>query len=438
MSSIALLDECIAYFKNNIGFKRPLMKLREKYRSLGVLGGTITLDKLTQQEKEALGGFLKRSYTNQKSTTIKVEAFERALLGTRFEELKLIDIVEGYFNEKLISKKNERSLYEEERAAFFKEAIEGSLVLSFSSWLTTALEAKAFGYQVMAKAYDEDKERLRFDLTLMSKALEALPCHHSQKERLALFSSNVSKYPHSFDEGTLCHKLLIYALMVLFKQTYPANAEELAELLYRAGIIKDDISNYTHCFGLLAYTAGELHPGWGGFVNRLEPMQATLWNLSRVDSIIGYSKHIFVVENPTVFSGIIDALGDAKASLVCTNGQVKLASLILLDKLAEKGAQIYYSGDYDPEGLTIADRLKSRYQQQLTLWRYQKSDYLKALSNEVISESRMKKLNQLKAEILCSLAVEIRESKRAGYQELLIQQLAEDIINKEKDMKCYE
>ncbi|ARE86959.1 hypothetical protein [Clostridium formicaceticum] len=47
MKESALLSQCITYFKENKGFKRPLEKIREKYKSLGALGGTILLDKLT-------------------------------------------------------------------------------------------------------------------------------------------------------------------------------------------------------------------------------------------------------------------------------------------------------------------------------------------------------------------------------------------------------
>ncbi|HBN86258.1 MAG TPA: hypothetical protein DDZ89_20740, partial [Clostridiales bacterium] len=74
-------------------------------------------------------------------------------------------------------------------------------------------------------------------------------------------------------------------------------------------------------------------------------------------------------------------------------GNLKLACFVLLDMLAKEGTQIFYSGDFDPEGLAIADALKNRYKDQLTLWRYTKHDYLSALSDKSLSPLRIKKLD---------------------------------------------
>ena len=42
---------------------------------------------------------------------------------------------------------------------------------------------------------------------------------------------------------------------------------------------------------------------------------------------------------------------------MCTYGQVRLSGIILLNLLIESGLKIYYSGDLDPEGIQIADKL---------------------------------------------------------------------------------
>ncbi len=90
------------------------------------------------------------------------------------------------------------------------------------------------------------------------------------------------------------------------------------------------------------------------FFNAYEPLQVSLWNLSKVDKIISKRNKVFVFENPTVFSEVLYRSSKEKPSIICTYGQVKLASLILLDNLVENGTHIYYSGDFDPEGLIIA------------------------------------------------------------------------------------
>lgn len=47
---------------------------------------------------------------------------------------------------------------------------------------------------------------------------------------------------------------------------------------------------------------------------------------------------------------------------------------------------LYYSGDYDPEGLGIAQRLKDRYKDRLILWEYKPEYYLRAGKQEYLPE----------------------------------------------------
>jgi uncharacterized protein (TIGR02679 family) len=136
---------------------------------------------------------------------------------------------------------------------------------------------------------------------------------------------------------------------------------------------------------------------------------------------------VFVFENPTVFSQVKTLMDHINPSLVCTFGQVKLASLVLLDRLVDEGCLIYYSGDYDPEGLLIADKLKLRYGNNLILWRYTEKDFTSALSGNPIETPRLKKLQGLNDPLLIKLGESIQACGRAGYQELLVEKYAEDI-----------
>ena len=50
------LQECLDYFRKRPAFRKLFEGLREKYASLGYLGGTVILDNLTQEEKRVFGG----------------------------------------------------------------------------------------------------------------------------------------------------------------------------------------------------------------------------------------------------------------------------------------------------------------------------------------------------------------------------------------------
>ncbi|TJX14951.1 TIGR02679 family protein [Tissierella creatinini] len=419
--------ECVDYFKTNPGFRRLFEGLKEKYRSLGNLGGLVKLNNITETEKEALSGLFRKDYYSKKSATIKVDLIYKALEGTKFQGVDLEKVVRGYFKGDLISKKEERNSHNSQKALFFEK-----IILDFNGtkafhWLDYLLKNKANAYRLLSQNYERDKANLRNKLVLVMKALNKLSFDSSNLTRLALFSSNISRNPHTFDDNTLAGNLLIYGIIYFLEMDYPQSAEDRAEVLYRAGLIKDEISNYTTINGFVAYKDGEVHKGWHGFYQNNEPVNINLWNLSEIDTLSTPFKSIFIFENPTVFSQVLEVLKDKKPSLVCTYGQLKLASLVFLDKLAANVDKIYYSGDFDPEGLQIADKLKTRYEEKLILWRFSKEEYDSIKSTKVIEGERMKKLDKIKSPHLQSLADHIREEGFAGYQELLTQMYIEDI-----------
>lgn len=115
-----------------------------------------------------------------------------------------------------------------------------------------------------------------------------------------------------------------------------------------------------------------------------------------------------------------------EAAIACTHGQFKVASWIFFEKLVESGCSIYYSGDIDPEGLLMADRLKKRYSENMVIWRMDKSDYVNAKSEESI-ENRIRQLKGIEDELLKGTADILIKHGVAAYQEGLIDVLIADI-----------
>ncbi|MDP4091384.1 MAG: DUF2399 domain-containing protein, partial [Bacillota bacterium] len=118
----------------------------------------------------------------------------------------------------------------------------------------------------------------------------------------------------------------------------------------------------------------------------------------------------------------------ASPTLLCVSGQPNMSSLIILDKLVDSGAAIYYSGDFDPEGLQISDNLKRRYGNKLNLWGMSIENYNKIKGNNSF-EDRIAKLDSLASPELKELAEEMKRAKVAGYQELLVEFYCRDILS---------
>lgn len=427
MKDQALLKECVQYFRDNGGFVRVFEKMKSKFHSLGHIGGTIALQNLSPQERDALSGFLKKDYSRQKSASIKLESFQKSLDGTRFCGLALEDILRAYFDEELISNKQARNNYEKDRNSFFTELKDEYSNTPGGEWLGHIWAYRGSAYKTLVQRYDADKAALRQDIDAVCRAINNLPCSRNERVRLPVFASDITKNPHAFDNHTACGQLFVHALTYVFSMCRPESAEERAELYYGAGILSDEVSSFVLCSGLKAYEKNGLHPGWEGFCLSNEPVQATLMNLSRLHRIISPWDRVYAVENPGVFTAILDRTSQENVPLICTYGHVRIASLVLMDMLVKEGTDIYYSGDFDPEGLLIADKLKSRYGEKLKLWRYSPDDYVNALSDRPISSMRIKKLESIKDKSLVSLSQCIKENLLAGYQELLIDKLIEDI-----------
>ena len=426
--SDSMLVEAISYFRSNKGFQRIFDRMRKKYQSLGTMGGTIELRNMLPEEREALTGFLRKNYMNQKSASIKLENFQKALEHTKFSGLLLEDILNDYFGEELISNKVAKERYQQEQDEFFANIIRKFEGTTAGQWLRDTLKERNNAYYIFMQRYNINRERLGKDIEDVCRALEQLPILSGEKFRLPVFASSITSNPHSFDSNTTCGLIFLYALAWQFGVGRPVNVEETAELYYVSGILFDEVSNYVLCNGLKAYKDGNLHPGWNGFYNCKESLQVSLANLSTVDKVVSPLGKVYVFENAGVFSAVLDKLSWNYPPLVCTYGQVRLSSLVLLDMLSKEGTMIYYSGDFDPEGLRIADRLQSRYGDQLILWRYGATDYKKALSYESLDDVRLKKMDNIVSPDLVDLSLYIRQHACAGYQELIIDDLVNDIL----------
>lgn len=116
--------------------------------------------------------------------------------------------------------------------------------------------------------------------------------------------------------------------------------------------------------------------------------------------------------------------------LVCTSGQLKETSWQLLDLLTQTDCQFYYAGDFDPEGLSIADWLWQEYVERVHFWHMEPQNYQRAISEKKIEgEGRLRQLEQIACPALRPTAQAVLEERRAGYQEALTKQYLDDLQN---------
>jgi hypothetical protein len=113
--------------------------------------------------------------------------------------------------------------------------------------------------------------------------------------------------------------------------------------------------------------------------------------------------------------------------MICTNGQFRYAVWLLLERIPDDGISLYYSGDFDPEGLLMADTLKRRYGEKLQLLGMTIDHYSASKPAAEIDEKRMQKLKRIQSGELRGLADLMAEKKFAGYQEGILEELLDEI-----------
>lgn len=440
------LQKAKEYFSSNKGFTRLLKAMVQKYQSLGRWGGSITLTSLKDEERDALSTLFRADFSRQKSITISLERFAKALELTKFSGISALSLLEEIQGQLLLSNSDRLVQREQAKATFFNDLASQYAQPYCQLWLQAILE-KNPSTRSIHTAFDMRYDHLRVQMHHVLSGLTAINKRHPNEiERLPMFARRITKDPHGFDPNNDTGRLLLQALKILNNQvresdplTRPlSGTEALTELYYSFGLLRDDLWNFVTCTGITA-TAADNQPL--GYLTEAYRQQVTL-NLPlrevvRLDKAFACAKLVFVVENPGVYSALLDLYRDLceeqglmkhpNPPLVCTHGQFKLASLLLLDKLAASGTLIYYSGDFDPEGLSMAERLLLRYPGQAKAWHYTLEDYLVSRSDKVISPQRLKQLDRVYSPELAPLKEKLLQTARAGYQEGILSDLWCDV-----------
>ena len=418
------MDKRLELFRQDPGFEKLFVRFREKFRSVGRIGGTVKVADFSRGELESVAGFLALSpETLKMKGTVSLKIFEEQLARTNLEGMSLKQVLECYFDEPLISKADEKAKREQDDKVFYEQLIGEYPHLAW--WFTRILQKKP-DTRFM---YSQDKGELASLLRTVARAYEMLP-KAGKYERLPLFSQRITGNPHSFDRNQLLGKMLLHLLAWgqgdIGADGLPGSqTEQINELLLGYGLLRDDLWSFVTCRGFRAIQNQEEHPVWLAAAQCGTVMNIPVRELMQLERIMPFEgKNVWVLENSGVCSALLDEVPDKP--LVCTHGQFKVASWIFFDRLVESGYTIYYSGDLDPEGLMMAQRLKSRYPENVEIWRMDPKSYKLALSDEKI-EDRIAQLNNIVDPELKETADTMIKHGRAAYQEGLLQILIEDL-----------
>lgn len=427
--------ECANYFKNQRAYHRCFEEFRKKWESYGKAAGRITLKQTSEEERRAVGGIIGKVFYEETIRFSFLE-FEQGLQKTRFAPVDMKTVLEEYFGEPLITTQGRQKEEQERRKKFLDRSCgyfeeNGGRETMALVWLQKMISEKKYGYQLLMREYAKDEKQAQLLVRNVGNAvmkLKELP-DEGDEYPLAVLAAEITDNPHYFDRSTTAGLLFVHAICCCENMELPADAHQWRKLLTQVSIVPDNISSMVHGYGLRLLTKQGWHGAYDTFCERKEPYVITMENMKEIIGVQAVGEKVYIVENEMVFSYLIHHMKNSDYTLLCTSGQPRSVAWVLIPYILASGAKIYYNGDIDPDGICIADRLWKKFGDRIHIWSMSPEDYNKSLSKERIGDIGRAKLENIGHPILKKTAECMEERQLAGYQENMLKELLEDIVN---------
>ena len=400
------------YLKSKQGLSRLLDKLKEKYISLNRYSGSIKLSNITKEESIDIGNLLGRKIEEGTILTTSFKEITRKIEEGKYHGFDWEELFHHYFKGSIISKKEKKELDSKNEEEFFKELITDNQNRKYIKEITHLLEHQTETMKTMHQKYHRNPEELKKDFSNILLLLDSLPASPTS---LPVFSS-ITGNPHYLDLNRSTSNLFFKVLSEIEQVEYPQNTQDKVNLLSEINVYTDPISNFVITYGLTGNDILER------LKREKQVLNLNLLNIDSMENIDTKEKKVFVFENPS----ILNALMGLEVPMVITSGIPNLAFYRLIEKLNQNGNEIYYNGDFDPEGAMIADKLVKKYP-NIRVFCYEKIDYEQAKSKEIITDSRLKKLESVDVTELQEIKRLLLEHRVAAYQERNMNRLKEFI-----------
>ncbi|AQT84738.1 hypothetical protein ERICIV_04178 [Paenibacillus larvae subsp. larvae] len=426
------INQTVFELKKDGHFTRLFQLFVSRYESYGSFGNVRF--KAMPEEHRSIASFLREYKPLPPSGMISVSSkkFQKAIDRSKYRGIELHELLEAYFGKPLITKREEVESASHKRKDWLLAHRQSCQTPECLRLLNDLLSNSERSKRIEL-TYKRDESAFKQIFPYLCTILSKMPIRPIV--RLPIFSSHVTGNPHSLDRGKLLRHILIDVLIWKEEGTQvrsELNAEDEVELLFRHGILQEDMNNKITVIGLLATKDGKECRKLKGAYEDRSYLDLSLRDISRFSTCVSVNNYLYIVENPVVFSAILDYFeGKGRIpSVVCTYGQPRLSALQLLDRVVASAPSItlMYSGDFDPEGVMMANRTLLRYPQNAVPWRYSIADYEETAPSTPIEDiARLNQLNQVGSTDLILVAKAIMERQMAGYQEELIPLLIKDI-----------
>lgn len=401
-----------SYFKEKEGFNRLFLLLKDKYLKTGFFKGKVTLTDMTFKEAAECSEFFRKIYYEGDSITVGYKDFEKILKETRFANFSWEELFREYFKTELVDRKTIRQAEKDKENQTYedlKKDFDEKEVFFFES----VLKQKNIRTLIHIK-YQKEKAHFSREMYFLIHFVEHVK--EFVPTSLVMLASQTGN-PHFLDYGSKNQKLFLKLLSYKYTLQEPITLEEKIVFLRKFEIFIDQVSNDALTYGLES-DASYIN----AFYHAKQVLKLTLSNLNDVKRLDTKKKVVFVFENPAM----MEYLKEMDIPLVITAGMPNFCVYLVLDLLIHSGNKIYYNGDFDPEGLVIASKLKEHFP-SLVLFGYKDIYYKETVSDKILNTSRLNKLKKVNDKELENIKTCLLFEKRCAYQEKNIQNIKKEM-----------
>lgn len=419
----------INYYKNSSAYRKMCKDLMMKYKRYGRLTGRISLKDYTDKQKVKIADFVGESVADLGSKNdVSVAKIKSAHLDTKYGDYDLAYLASEVTG---ISLSVDSDGNQPSKEAI-KETIRDEIRQLLSAVRLDVLD------EIMDKIYYENKykEISLGDIYFLGNAIEKINQRAGQFDGvnfdnyiyLAVFAAEITSNPYEFDEGTVLGDWLFRILALTYgdKPAGMSYMEYRDKVFEHYGILLDDIFHFLSVNHMLARSNGEVNSVWSASCRNQVSWKAPLKHILKMDLIYPeLGDALILVENASVFY-ILSAMFNS-LPIVCFHGKLRKSIWTFMDKLS-KDAKVYYAGDFDSEGLKMADDLKQAYGDMIDLSLMRMKYYEGSKPRTKIKPANLDILDKIRDEKLKEVAEAIKDTKLVGHQYNLIEMYVEHIF----------
>lgn len=326
--------------------------------------GRVTLRGLDTEQRRAVARLLGARLEPEGDVWVRLEDLDVALQRQALAAT-LPDVLEALLGGRMVRRLSRRTVRAQAHAIVFGEIAEHPALARHP-----ALAGWVDGLRARGRLAHLPPDAGR---ALLRAALDVVDRLPADGVPLPVLAGSAVGDTHALDRGTPLAVLVESALPIITG----TDASDRRALWSAAGVAIEGVSSSALVLNLRVEHE-RLGPLFAAAASAGEPLHVTLRMLRDTDLLRTDADVVSLCENRSVIEATADRLGPGSAPLVCLSGEPTTAGRRLIAALVASGTRLRYHGDFDADGVAIANRIIGP---TVEPWRFGADDYLAAVAS---------------------------------------------------------